>query len=67
MKRKRQRVFKIDDELWGQFEEFCQRRDISRSQQIRWLIRDLLRSEGGFTGDKPPNKPTRRREKRKGE
>lgn len=66
MKRIRQRVFKVDDELWGQFSEFCRRRDITRSQQIRWLIRDLLRSEGRCLGGEPPGEPKRGRSGRKG-
>ena len=54
MKPKRQRAIKVDDELWEQFEEFCRSRDMSRSQMIRWMIRDLINSEGGSVGDKPP-------------
>ena len=45
MGRIRQRAFKVDDELWGQFIEVCRKKDLSASQMIRQLIRHLIEIE----------------------
>jgi len=67
MGRGKHRTFRVDDETWDRFRGICERKDLTASQMIRGMIRDLIKSEGGLAGNKAPNKPTRRRGKRKGE
>ena len=66
MERKKQRVFKIEDELWERFTEVCRRKDLTASQMIRHLIRHLIEIEQGYLDGVKPRRPRGRRTKRKG-
>ena len=60
MGRGKHRTFRVDDQTWDRFKEICQEQDLTASQMIRKLIRDLIGSETGSVGSKAPGKRKRK-------